>query len=466
MCGQGEGVGVGLLRGSVAWVCCADTGALGAAEDDSALHDEADAGSGGDVGEGVSVDCDDVGVEARFELADLSIPTEELCAVEEVGAENVGARHAVLLHEDEFAGLGAVREGADVRADGEGDTGGELAFELGDVEGDLGARLCLAGLVGGVIGEVFRDGEGRHGVDGFGLHRGHGCVAEEVGVIDRFHSGLHGIAGSGLAGGVDGDAMAGTLAQASGFGDGCLQLVHGVLERSMELPCFERVFAGLVDFGKVRAFLSLRAHGDDDALGGVGVVGVGEDVLCGVVDVGVLVPAQDIDGHSAHAHAWARDHAGVYGVADGGVGRASAFGAHIAFGGEAGDEVGRGGAGGDEGALWNALLDGLKVFGARVEEEVHVRVDQSGHEGAVAGIDDLGSGGMGHVLGDLGDAIAGDEDFGGGNDACGGYIEHVRGAENDHLLRLGELGGGGEGGGEESGRDGGKESFHGSSSIP
>ncbi len=207
--------------------------------------------------------------------------------------------------------------------------------------------------------------------------------------------------------------------------------------------------AGLVDLGEVGAFFALGADGGDDLVGGVGVVGVREDVLGGVEAVGVLVAAEEVDGYAGDAHARAGDHAGVDGVADGGVGGAGAFGAHVALGGEAGDEVGGGGGGGDEGALGDGLVDGLEVFGAGVEEEVDVGVDEAGHEGAVAEVDDLCAGGVGYVLADGGDAVAGDEDLGGGEEAAGGDVEHVGGVEDDDLLRLGELGCGGDGGEEE-----------------
>jgi hypothetical protein len=66
-----------------------------------------------------------------------------------------------------------VREGADVGADGEGNAGGHLFFELGGVE----VELVIHGLaaVGGVSvpAEVFADGEGGHGVDLLVVHELH-----------------------------------------------------------------------------------------------------------------------------------------------------------------------------------------------------------------------------------------------------------------------------------------------------
>ena len=67
----------------------------------------------------------------------------------------------------------------------------------------------------------------------------------------------------------------------------------------------------------------------------------------GVVVDGILVAAEDADGVAADAQAGTGNDARVDGVADGGVGRAGAFGAHVALGGETGHEVGLGGLGGE-----------------------------------------------------------------------------------------------------------------------
>ena len=202
----------------------------------------------------------------------------------------------------------------------------------------------------------------------------------------------------------------------------------------------EAVASGLVDLGEVGALLALLAHGGDDLVGGVGAVGVGEQVLCGVEAGVVLVAAVDVDGVAGDAHARAGDEAGVDGVADGDVGAEGALGAHVALGGEAGEEVGFGLRGGDEGALRDGLHDGLEGLVAGVEEEVDVGVDETGHQGGGAEVDDGGVCGMGDVLADFGDAVAGDEDFAGRDELAGGDVEQVRGVEDcgfrlDFLLR-------------------------------
>ena len=82
----------------------------------------------------------------------------------------------------------------------------------------LFARALLRS--GGVIGEIFEDGEGGDGEDLLLFHQAHGLVAELVGVIDGGHAGLRGVERAGFSGGMNGDA----LADARGFFDGGVQL--------------------------------------------------------------------------------------------------------------------------------------------------------------------------------------------------------------------------------------------------
>ncbi len=73
----------------------------------------------------------------------------------------------------------------------------------------------------------------------------------------------------------------------------------------------------------------------------------------------------------------------------------------------------------------------FEVFGTGVQEEMHVRVDEAGHQGCVAEVDDLCSGWM-RDAGAYGcDAFALDADFGGRNDLSCGDVEHSRGVENN-----------------------------------
>jgi len=155
------------------------------------------------------------------------------------------------------------------------------------------------------------------------------------------------------------------------------------------------------------------------------------------------VASENVNGVAADAKTRTGDESGVDGVTDGGVGGFCAFGAHVALGGESGEEIIAGGDFGEDGALGDGLLDGLEIFGSGMEEEMDVGVDESGHEGAVAEIDDGGSGGMGDAGAGLGNAVSADENFAGSDEGAVVDIEQMGGVE-DCYLRLG-LGGEGWG---------------------
>ena len=179
----------------------------------------------------------------------------------------------------------------------------------------------------------------------------------------------------------------------------------------------------------------LRADHLDDLLGGVGVVGVGEHVLRGIEVVGVLVAAQNVDGVAADAQARARNEPLVDGVADGGVGRAGALGAHVALGGEAGHQVGLGGLLGENRAPGNGLLDGLQVLSAGMQEQMHVRVDQAGQQRGVAEVDDPCALRMVDRCADSADALALDQNLAGLEQVSGIDLEQARGVEHDGRCR-------------------------------
>jgi hypothetical protein len=250
-------------------------------------------------------------------------------------------------------------------------------------------------------------------------------------VVDGSDAGFGGVAGAGLAGTVDADARA----RAVGLGDGGSELFLTVLVGRGELrvrawKAGEAVASGLVDLGEVGALFALGSHYLDELGGVIGAVGVGEQMLFGVVAGRVFMAAVDVDGVAGDAHAGAGDEAGVDGVADGDVGAEGALGAHVALGGEAGEEVGFGLRGGDEGALRDGFHDGLEGLVAGVQEEVNVSVDEAGHQGGRAEVDDGGVRGMRDVLADFGDLVAGDEDFAGRDELAGGDVEEMRGVED------------------------------------
>jgi hypothetical protein len=126
----------------------------------AAFHDKTYVLEGGDVVEGVAGDGDDVGQVAGLELAYLAFSGEQPCAFNHVGLEDGERLHAVADHQLHLDDLGAVREWADVRADGEGDAGGDVLLaheahgfvaELGGMVdgGNAGLRGCWAGERGG-----------------------------------------------------------------------------------------------------------------------------------------------------------------------------------------------------------------------------------------------------------------------------------------------------------------------------
>jgi hypothetical protein len=141
-------------------------------------------------------------------------------------------------------------------------------------------------------------------------------VAELKSVVDGFNAGARGVERAGLAHGVYRDTIAG----ASGFADGGGEFFFGVLIRSGETAVGDLVRTGFVNFDEVGAFFQLGADCGDEFRGVVGVGGVSEDVLLGVVADGVFVAAEDADGIAADAQARAGNQTLIDCVADGGVG--------------------------------------------------------------------------------------------------------------------------------------------------
>ena len=354
------------------------------AVDGTAFHDERDASESADVFDRIAWDGDNICEIARLERADFVLPTEELCPIQKSGLEHVERFHTVLRHQDVLPRLRAVGKGADVRADSHGHTGSELLAEFLNVQivelmlalGSRGSR--------GMVGEIFGDRKGGNGEDLLLLHEAHGFVAQLVGMIDGDDAGLHGVEGARLTGGMDGDVLANT----SGFLNGGGELCLGILIRSRKVAIADRVAAGLVDLDEVGAFFELLANDGDKLFGGVGVSGVREDVLLGIETVGVFVTAKDVDSVAADAQTRTGDQAGVYGVAHGAVGRAGSLRAHVALSGEAGEKIFASGLRGDDGALWDGLLDGLQIFRTGMKEEMDMRVNETGEERDVAEVDD------------------------------------------------------------------------------
>ena len=153
-------------------------------------------------------------------------------------------------------------------------------------------------------------------------------------------------------------------------------------------------------------------------------------MLLGVVADRVFMAAEDVDGVAADAQARAGNQACVDGVADGSVGGAGAFGSHIAFGGEASHQIVTGGERRHHGALGHRFLNGLQVFGAGMEKEVYVRVDQAGQQRGVAEVDDFGAGRMLYRRADFYyNPVALNEDFSRLDEAAGFHVKHAGGVQ-------------------------------------
>jgi hypothetical protein len=94
---------------------------------------------------------------------------------------------------------------------------------------------------------------------------------------------------------------------------------------------------------------------------------------------------------------------------------------------------------------------------------MHVGVDEAGHQGCVAEVDDLRSGWVSDVGSYGGDALAFDQDFGRSDDLSVRDVEHPCGVEDDGMLQWRGLGATNcsKADGEAAEKD-----FHRSSSIP
>ena len=99
--------------------------------------------------------------------------------------------------------------------------------------------------------------------------------------------------------------------------------------------------------------------------------------------------AENIDRVPADAHARSWNLAGINGVAHGGVRRARALGAHVAFSRETGHKVGARGKCRSDGPLRYGFFNRLKIFGSGMQEEMHVSVYQTGEKSPIAKINDF-----------------------------------------------------------------------------
>jgi hypothetical protein len=121
----------------------------------------------------------------------------------------------------------------------------------------------------------------------------------------------------------------------------------------------------------------------------------------------------------------------IDGVADGGVSGAGALCSHVALSGESREKVVARSECGLDGALRNGFLDGLKVFGTWVKEEMNVGIDKAWKKGSVAEVDNFGAGRARYFGGNFDNRVPRNQDFAGSNDVAGFNVKQARGMKDD-----------------------------------
>ena len=242
-------------------------------------------------------------------------------------------------------------------------------------------------------------------------------------------------------------------------------LLRGELERRREAAAHQRVFARFVDLDEIGAFLQLPANGGHQFSRVVGLRGVGEHALLGIVTDGILVPAQNVDGVAADAQPRPWKQSLVDGIPHRRVSRTRAFRSHVALRREARHQIVARRQDRRQGSLRHGLLHGesghhiglcrllrqnraprhgfldrLQILRAGMQEQMDVSVDQSGQQRPVAQVDDLRSRGMGHRSAGFGDASAHHQDLARCEHSSGLHVQQACGMQHDRpdrRLRLG-----------------------------
>ena len=166
-----------------------------------------------------------------------------------------------------------------------------------------------------------------------------------------------------------------------------------------------------VEFDDVRAAGDLVADRADDLVDAGDFLRALRDRDAGLEALGPIGAAGD-DGLGRHQQARAGDDALVDRLLEADVGEARALGAEIALGGEAGDQRASALDDGARGAQRERLVKHLIVpqgLVVRVEEEVRMALDHSGHQRRAGKIDHARAGGRGEVRAGGGDAVAVDQ---------------------------------------------------------
>src|SRR5258707_5331582 len=372
------------------------------AGNDAALQDKFYVFEDGRVFERIAVDGDDVGEISAFNCSGFH--ADQIGCVDGGGLDGVDRLHAPLDHFAELFGVVAVRIDAGVAA--ESDFGS--CFESFTKVFALQAANFL----------FFFDGVGEHArffahlenvvvvvdvedkIRAVLFGEGDAFVVDEAGVLDGIDAGTDRVLDGLCTVGVCGDFAAEFVGL---FGDGS-HFFEGVLRRA-GLIAFAENAAGSADFDDVGAVFDDFAN-----FGASGPRAVG-DAFCHMVilrgqKIVVTMAAGDSERRARDEHARTRNFASVDSVANCDVGVASC--AHIADGGEAGQEREASVLGTGYGAARNRDAEACVAAMGRVTGDVSVDVNQAGKAGGLREID--GAGGERRACGgDGGDRAVGVE---------------------------------------------------------
>src|ERR1700675_4095166 len=103
-------------------------------------------------------------------------------------------------------------------------------------------------------------------------------------------------------------------APAGGLIDGSFQLGGGVLIWGMQYAVAHSVRAGLVNFCEIRTLFVLLAQRRNDFIHSVGIGCIRQDMLHRIESIGILMPAENVDGIAADSQPRSRNRASVDGV--------------------------------------------------------------------------------------------------------------------------------------------------------
>ena len=158
-------------------------------------------------------------------------------------------------------------------------------------------------------------------------------------------------------------------------------------------------------------------------------------MLLRIVVNGVFVAPEDTDGVATDAQTRPGNKSLVNGVTNRRVCRSGALGAHVSFRRKSRQQVVSCVQNRCYGALWNRFLNRLKIFRARVQEQMDVHIDKAGHQGAVAKVDGHSASRVADFDSGFHDAIPLNKKFAGSQHATCLDIQKAGGMEYGYRLR-------------------------------